>query len=143
MRDPLCTPLDHRLSRRAFLGASLGALAGMATASVGEVLRKQEKQVLFVWLDGGLSQLESWDPKPNTEFGGPFRSIPTSVPGVHFSELMPRLAKQMHRLAVVRSMCTKDNAHSSGVDRIQRGDPKNRGVTYPHFGSAVAKLMGP
>jgi uncharacterized protein (DUF1501 family) len=143
MRDPLCTPIDHRLSRRAFLGTTLGALCGLASASVGEVLRQKEKQVLFVWLDGGISQLESWDPKPNTEFGGPFRSIPTSVPGIHFSELMPRLAKQMHRLAIVRSLCTKDNAHSSGVDRIQRGDPKNRGVAYPHFGSAVARLLGP
>jgi uncharacterized protein (DUF1501 family) len=143
MRDRLCTPLEHQISRRAFLGTTLGALCGFASAGLGETLRQREKQVLFVWLDGGLSQLESWDPKPNTEFGGPFRSIPTSVPGVHFSELMPRLAKQMHRLAVVRSMCTKDNAHSSGVDRIQRGDPKNRGVTYPHFGSAVARLMGP
>src|SRR6185436_5443980 len=92
--------------------------------------------------DGGMSQLESWDPKPNTQFGGPFRSIPTSVPGVHVSELLSKSAKQMHRLCVVRSLCTKDNSHSAGVARIQRGDPKNRGVTYPYFGSAVAKLLG-
>ena len=49
----------------------------------------------------------------------------------------------MHHLAVVRSLCTQDNSHSAGVARIQRGDPKNRGVTYPYFGSAVAKLLGP
>jgi hypothetical protein len=49
----------------------------------------------------------------------------------------------MHRLAVVRSVSTKDNSHSAGVDRIQRGDPKNRGVLYPYLGSAVAKLVGP
>src|SRR6185436_390958 len=93
--------------------------------------------------DGGMSQLESWDPKPNTQFGGPFRSIPTSVPGVHVSELLSKSAKQMHRLCVVRSLCTKDNSHSAGVARIQRGDPANRGVTYPYFGSAVANLLGP
>ena len=63
--------------------------------------------MLFIWLDGGMSQLESWDPKPNTQFGGPFRAIPTSVPGIHVSELMPRTAKQMHHLAVVRSVCTR------------------------------------
>jgi hypothetical protein len=118
-------------------------LGGIASAEAGEALRKSEKQVLFVWLDGGMSQLESWDPKPNTPFGGPFRAISTSVPGVHISELMPKCAKQMHRLSLVRSMCTKDNSHSAGVARIQRGDPKNRGVTYPYFGSAVAKLLGP
>ena len=146
--NPLCKPWEHALSRRHFLGASAGALAfgalgGIVSAQAAEAMRKKEKQVLFVWLDGGMSQLESWDPKPNTQFGGPFRAIPTSVPGVHFSELLPKSAKQMHRLCVVRSLCTKDNAHSSGVARIQRGDPKNRGVAYPYFGSAVAKLMGP
>jgi len=146
--SPLCRPWEHAFSRRRFLGASagafaFGALGGLVSAPAAEEMRKKEKQVLFVWLDGGISQLESWDPKPNTQFGGPFRSIPTSVPGVHISELMPKSAKQMHRLCVVRSLCTKDNAHSSGVARIQRGDPLNRGVPYPFFGSAIAKLMGP
>jgi len=99
--------------------------------------------VLFIWLDGGLSQLESWDPKPNSQFGGPFRTIPTAVPGIHICELLPKVAKQMDKLVLVRSMATKDNAHSSGVARVQRGDPKPRGVDYPFFGSAVAKLLGP
>ena len=146
--NPLCKPWEHATSRRQFLGASAGALAfgalgGMISPQAAEAMRKKEKQVLFVWLDGGMSQLESWDPKPNTEFGGPFRTIKTSVPGTHFSELMPQSAKQAHRLCVVRDICTKDNAHSSGVARIQRGDPKNRGVPYPFFGSAIAKLLGP
>ncbi len=141
MRNSLCTPLDHRVSRRAFLGAA--ALGTLATPAIAEQLRKDRRQVLFVWLDGGLSQLESWDPKPNTTFGGPFRAIPTSVPGIHVSELLPETAKQMHRLALVRSVSTQDNSHSAGVDRIQRGDPKNRGVTYPFLGSAMARWLGP
>ena len=115
----------------------------MLSSGIAEEVKRQAKQVLFIWLDGGISQYESWDPKPNTEFGGPFRAIPTSVPGIHVSELMPRSAKQMHHLAILRSVCTKDNSHSAGVARIQRGDPKPRGVTYPYFGSAVAKLIGP
>ena len=146
--NPLCKPWEHTASRRQFLGASAGALAfgalgGLISPQAAEAMRQKEKQVLFVWLDGGISQLESWDPKPNTEFGGPFRTIKTSVPGTHFSELMPMCAKQAHRLCVVRNISTKDNAHSSGVARIQRGDPKNRGVPYPYFGSSIAKLMGP
>ncbi len=144
----LCKPWEHALCRRRFLGASagafaFGALGGLVSARAAEQMRKKEKQVLFIWLDGGMSQLESWDPKPNTQFGGPFRSIPTSVPGVHISELMPQSARQMHRLCIVRSLSTIDNAHSSGVARIQRGDPLNRGVPYPFFGSAISKLMGP
>jgi hypothetical protein len=106
-------------------------------------MQKKQRQVLFIWIDGGMSQLESWDPKPNTVFGGPFRAIPTSVPGVHVSELSPRSAQIMQHLAIIRSLHTQDNSHSAGVARIQRGDPKNRGVTYPYFGSAVAKLLGP
>lgn len=143
----LCTPQEHRISRRKLLGttgAAIGAsgLGGLLHPVVAEELKNRDRQVLFIWIDGGMSQLESWDPKPNTRFGGPFRTIRTSVPGIEISELMPQTAKQMHHLAVVRSLCTQDNSHSAGVGRIQRGDPKNRGVTYPFFGSAVAKLMG-
>lgn len=144
----LCKPWEHSVSRRQWLGTvAAGAvglgLGGLAQPAIAETMRQKEKQVLFIWLDGGMSQLESWDPKPNTRFGGPFRAIPTSVSGIHISELLPRTAKQMHHLALVRSLCTKDNSHSAGVARIQRGDPKERGVTYPYFGSAVVKLMGP
>lgn len=143
-----CTPLDHVLSRRAWLGAAastaLAASVGPFSAPlIADEAKKKNKQVLFVWIDGGMSQYESWDPKPNTQFGGPFRAIPTSVPGIHVSELVPRTAKLMQHLAIVRSLCTQDNSHSAGVARIQRGDPKNRGVTYPYFGSAVAKWLGP
>ena len=148
MPSNLCKPWEHRLSRRQWLGGVLGAsaaagLAPLLRARADEVAAAKEKQVLFIWIDGGISQYESWDPKPNTQFGGPFRPISTSIPGTQFCELLPRSARQAHRLTIIRSMCTQDNSHSAGVPRIQRGDPKNRGVTYPFFGSAVAKLLGP
>lgn len=144
----LCKPWEHRTSRRQWLGGMAGAagavgLRSLAQPAVADELKKKQKQVLFIWLDGGMSQLESWDPKPGTPFGGPFRAIPTSVPGIHISELLPKSAQQMQHLAIVRSLHTQDNSHSAGVARIQRGDPKNRGVVYPFFGSAVAKLVGP
>lgn len=146
-RHSLCRPWEHQLSRRQWLGASAATLAGLtlspANPSLAAELAANDKQVLFLWIDGGMSQYESWDPKPNTDFGGPFRSIPTSLPGVVISELMPRTARLVQHLAIVRSMCTQDNSHSAGVPRIQRGDPKDRGVTYPFFGSAVARLLGP
>ena len=145
-----CNSPQHGVSRRQVLGALAGgaaagplSFAGLLNRANAEVMRAQHKQVLFIWLDGGISQLESWDPKPNTEFGGPFRAIPTSVSGVHFSELVPETAQRMHKLAVIRSMCTRDENHSTAVPLIQRGDPKNRGVTYPFLGSALAKLRPP
>lgn len=139
-----CNLHEHHASRRQILSAgAVAGFGGILHPLNAEKLASNDKQILFIWLDGGISQLESWDPKPNTQFGGPFRSIPTSLPGVHFSELMPNSAKIAHKLCVVRSLCTQDNSHSAGVGRIQRGDPKNRGVVYPYFGSAVAKLLGP
>jgi len=150
MSQHQCIAAQHDWSRRQVLGALAGGavtgtvgLANLLEPAIAEEIRKQQRQVLFIWLDGGMSQLESWDPKPNTEFGGPFRAIPTSVPGVHFSELVPETAKRMDKLAVIRTMSTKDENHSTGVPRVQRGDPKNRGVTYPFLGSALAKLRPP
>lgn len=142
----LCPTHEHLLNRRTLMQWAAGlAGAGVlsSTAQAKPTPKENPKQILFIWLDGGISQLESWDPKPGTPFGGPFRAIPTSVPGIHISELLPHTAKQMHHLSLVRSLHTQDNSHSAGVDRIQRGDPKNRGVTYPFLGSAVAKLLGP
>ena len=150
MNNRLCKPWEHEVSRRQWLGSTaaasgalaVGGLGGLVSPAVAEQLAAKDKQVLFIWIDGGMSQYESWDPKPGTQFGGPYRPIQTSLPGVQVCELMPRSAKIMHHLALVRNMCTQDNSHSAGVPRIQRGDPKDRGVVYPFFGSAVAKLMG-
>lgn len=94
-----CRSPQHELSRRRVLQTALGA-AGLAAGlgdGLGESLlaaavKKQKKQVLFLWLDGAMSQFESWDPKPGTQYGGPFRSIATSLPGVHVSELMPKMS---------------------------------------------------
>ncbi|MEK6234859.1 MAG: DUF1501 domain-containing protein [Planctomycetales bacterium] len=143
-----CKPWEHRLSRRRMLGALGGGIAGLGATGLGgpviaEELAKNDRQVLLVWLDGGMSQLETWDPKPNTRYGGPYRAIATSTPGTHVSELLPGTAQVMHKLALVRTMKTEDPNHSSGVPKILRGHPKNRGVDYPYLGSAVSKLMGP
>jgi uncharacterized protein (DUF1501 family) len=144
---PSCNTQEHHLSRRHMLGLGAGsaamALGPWALPTVADALKDKEKQAILIWLDGGMSQLESWDPKPNTQFGGPYRTIPTSVKGVHVSELLEKTAKQMHHLAVLRSVCTQDNSHSAGVARINRGDPENRGVPFPYLGSAVAKVLGP
>ena len=138
-----CHSPQHELSRRQVLGAFAGLGAGgLLSPLIADEIKSKQKQVLLIWLDGGMSQLESWDPKPGTEFGGPFRSIPTTLPGIHISELMPHTSQQMQHLAVVRSMCTKDENHSTGVPRMLRGDPKNRGVTYPYMGAAMAHLKG-
>ena len=140
-----CGSSEHGLTRRQMLGTLGGAVGfgSLLQPAIAEQIKQKQKQVCLIWLDGGMSQYESWHPLPDSRFGGPFRSIKTSIPGVHFSELVPNTAKIAHKISVIRSMATKDPNHSTGVPRIQRGDPLNRGVDYPYLGSAIAKLIGP
>jgi hypothetical protein len=140
-----CGSPAHAISRRQMLG-TLGGLAGFGSLlhpAIAKQIRNQHKQVCLIWLDGGISQYESWHPLPDSKFAGPFRSINTSIPGISFSELMPQTAKIAHKISVIRTMATKDPNHSTGVPRIQRGDPLDRGVDYPYLGSAIARLLGP
>src|SRR5690349_12524520 len=115
-----CGSPEHAIARRQFLGGMAGAgsmvggLGVMAAPAAQQQLASAQKRVLVINLSGGASQLETWDPKPNTVHGGPFRAIPTSVPGVHICELLPFTAKQMHHLAIVRSVNTKENDHGKG-----------------------------
>ncbi|MBM4076941.1 MAG: DUF1501 domain-containing protein, partial [Planctomycetes bacterium] len=93
-----CRSTEHELSRRAFLNraalGSVGLAAGLgdiitSRTAIAEQVQAKNKRVLNIFLHGGVSQLETWDPKPNTDTGGPFRAIPTSVPGIHICELLP------------------------------------------------------
>src|SRR5581483_5921469 len=106
-------------------------------------LAARQKRVLVVWLGGGLSQLESWDPKPGTDTGGPFQTIATSVPGTHVCELLPHTARQIHRLALVRGINTQENDHSRGRVIMHTGRRPDPALTYPHLGSVCAKLLAP
>ena len=144
-----CGSPEHLLARRQFLGTLAGA-AGAATLGVPRLvqaalpeLAAAQKHILVLYMAGGLSQLESWDPKPKTDTGGPFRAIPTSVPGLHISELLPYTAKQMHHLAVVRSVNTKEDDHGKGHYCMTRGRRQEPVADYPHLGAVGAKMLAP
>jgi hypothetical protein len=145
MRDAryACQSVEHRVSRRSFLGAAaaLGA-AGFAGRAAASQLARAQKRVLVIFLHGGVSQLETWDPKPGTDTGGPFAAIPTSVPGVHICELLPETAKRMHRLALVRGVNTAEDDHAKGADIMLTGRRPEPGIEYPHLGAVAAKLLG-
>ncbi|MFN8707010.1 MAG: DUF1501 domain-containing protein, partial [Planctomyces sp.] len=89
----------------------------------------------------GLSQLESWDPKPGTETGGPFLSIPTSVPGIHISELMPMTAQQMHHLCLVRGVNTSEDDHGKGRYMMMTGRRQTPAGDFPQLGAVVARAL--
>ena len=148
-RSYACGSPEHTIARRSFLGtlgAGMGGLAGfgsMIQPAAAKQLSANQKRVLVVFLAGGVSQLESWDPKPKAANGGPFRAIPTSVPGVHISELLPCTAQQMHRLSIVRSINTKENDHGKGKVCMTTGRRPEPSTTYPHLGAVSAKLLAP
>lgn len=138
-----CQSPEHGLSRRAFLGASAFGLGMLASPLAAAELKKQQKRVLLIWLSGGSSQLETWDPKPGTDTGGPFRSIATSVPGTRICELLPQTAKQMHRMALIRGLNTAEDDHGKGAVIMHTGRRPDPALEYPHLGSVMAKLLAP
>ena len=143
--DYACNTAEHVVSRRAFLGAGAAAAlgpAGFASAGANAELARAQKRVVVIFLSGGLSQLESWDPKPGTDTGGPFRAIPTSVPGIHISELLPHTAKRMHRMAIVRSLNSVSDDHGIGERIMMTGRRPEPGIEYPNLGAVAARLLG-
>jgi uncharacterized protein (DUF1501 family) len=132
-----------------FAGLSLpGLLRRQAQAAAG---RRDRKAVILIWLSGGPSQLDTWDPKPDApaEVRGPFRSIPTKVPGIRVSEHLPLQAGIMDRLALVRSVdCSSSNDHypapmQAGNPLAQRSKIDPHIGTHPSMGAVAARFRGP
>lgn len=146
-RKQSCGSPAHLLSRRAFFGATSGvAVAGMGgldllrSPALAGALERTQKRVLMIYLAGGLSQFESWDPKPGRPTGGPFLSIPTSVPGYRISEMMPQLASRLHRhTAVIRSLDSRNTDHTNVP--LFGGKPRTGPVQYPSLGCILAREL--
>jgi hypothetical protein len=135
-----CNQSEHVVSRRSILAGTIGALGAgvLGQPLLSEELHARRKRLLILFQSGGASQFETWDPKPGTKTGGPFRAISTSLPGVHIGELLPHTAGIMHRLAVVRSVNTRIADHFLGHYALQSG---RRVPGYPVLGSAAARLL--
>lgn len=143
-----CGSTEHVFARRQFLGGMLagaGALVGgvgaLARPAAAKQLQRDQKRVLVFNMHGGLSQLESWDPKPGTPTGGPFRAIPTSVPGTHICELLPQTAQQMHHLALIRGVNTAEDDHGKGAYLMLHGRRQTPAADYPQIGAVTTKAL--
>ncbi|MFP6619105.1 MAG: DUF1501 domain-containing protein, partial [Pirellulaceae bacterium] len=104
--------------------------------------KKQQKHVILLWLAGGASQLETWDPKPGRPTGGPFRSIQTTSPGVRISELMPKMAGRLQETAIIRSLNTRIGDHGGGSVLMHLGRRDEPNLSYPDMGSVLARELG-
>lgn len=136
----------HPASRRSFLSVgSLGFLGltlreylSAATAANTPVKGKVNSVILF-WLEGGPSHIDTWDPKPNSNF----KPISTNVPGIQVSELLPKMAKKMDKFALVRSMHTRGTDHPQATHYAVTGHEINPAMQFPSLGSIVTKELGP
>jgi hypothetical protein len=146
-----------RYSRRTVLRAGALGLGGLTLSdllklqALGASGRGKDTAVILIWLSGGPGHMETWDPKPQApvEYRGPLGAIETSVPGVHFSDLMPHQARLMDKLAVLRTVKHGTGDHTKGNHWMLTGfegpafnAPDNTQQRRPALGSAVAKLRG-
>ena len=135
---------SYYLTRRRLLGQAGIFTAGMLgmplrhllAADVGKS-RKAEQVILF-WMGGGMSHVDTWDPKPGRPVQGDFEAIKTSADGIQISEIFPKLAKQMHRAALIRSIAGTQGDHGLATYQLQTSYTNSGNVVHPGIGSVVA-----
>ncbi len=142
-RDPLCNPRVH-LSRRTLLGAGGGGLMMSAIArrlawadEQGVTDAAKPKSVILLWLQGGPSQLETFDPHPGGIYGGDASAVDTSVKGLKISDLLPQTAEQMHLASLIRSVTSKEGDHERAVYNIKTGYRPDPTLKHPSVGAVL------
>ena len=142
--------IDH-LSRRALMKGLLGTAAGGVVMNWGaltqwstlaEEVKRQQKHCIYLFMNGGASQFETLDMKPGRPTGGLFRPIASNVVGTQVCELMPKMARQMDQIAVIRSMRTSEVDHPGGIYLMHTGYRPTANVRFPEVGAIVAKYQG-
>jgi uncharacterized protein (DUF1501 family) len=137
------------MSRRHFMSHMAGsaAIAGSAGEFAAAIaanatdMRRRNKAAILLWMGGGPSTIDIWDLKPGTPTGGPFKPISTSADGVQICEHMPLMANQMHHMAIVRSMSTREADHMRGRYYMHTGYVPNPNVEHPGYGSVIANRL--
>ena len=149
------------IGRRDFIQLGVGGILGLGMGDLmnlrADAVRAAGKpnpdnvNCILVWLDGGPTHFETFDPKPDapSDVRGEFKPIPTNVAGVHFCETVPRLARSLDKMAILRSICHKDPNHGGGNHYMMTGAPTpvpvNCGSSvsfHPSFGSIVSHIRG-
>src|SRR5262249_53928317 len=152
---PLGGPLvtssrNAELSRRAFLRFSAAGAALTSTSGWLDVLAAhaagspaKHKSCILLWMDGGPSQMDTFDLKPGTRDAGEFKPIATSVPGIQVSEHFPKFARQMQHAAILRGMSTPEGGHARARYYMHTGYREGvGGLTYPSLGAITSAELG-
>jgi uncharacterized protein (DUF1501 family) len=145
---------DVVVSRRSFLskiglGVAAAAGAGAIPLSFSDIMavqademRKRQMACILLWMGGGPSQLETFDPKPGTEHGGTTKAIQTSVPGISIAEGWNQTAKVMNDIALVRSMTNKEGNHQRATYQLHTGYVPSATLKHPNIGCSMVGEQG-
>ncbi|HEY2761182.1 MAG TPA: DUF1501 domain-containing protein [Pirellulales bacterium] len=136
-------------SRRDLLRLSLAGAVGVSTSGWFESLaraaiddKNRRRSCILLWMNGGPSQMDTFDLKPGTRNGGLFKNAGTDVTGMNISEHLPQLSKRSKRMAIVRSMTAKEGDHGRATQFVRTGYVPGGPIHYPTLGSLVAKELG-
>jgi uncharacterized protein (DUF1501 family) len=138
--------MTSRCSRRDFLTIGSLAFAGLNLPKLLAASRpKQAISCIVLFQNGGASQLDTFDPKPEAphDIRSSFKAIPTSVPGVHISELLPRTAKAMKQFSIIRSMHSDEAIHERARQYVFSGTRPRNELLHPSYGAVISKELGP
>jgi hypothetical protein len=147
---PTSAWLDEPLARREALGhfaraaLGVGLLPGLSAAleAADKAAPRKAKQIIYLMMQGAMSHLDTFDPKPGREEQGETKPIQTKTPGVLFGQSLEKLAGMSDRLAVIRSLATETGAHEQGVYLMRTSYPMINSIRHPAFGSWAVHVMG-
>ncbi len=137
-----------RLTRREWLKLSAAGVVGFSLSGWLQQLAgqaqdpKRRRSCILLWMNGGPSQMDTFDLKPGHANGGPYKEIPTRVPGIRISEHLPKIAQHVDRMAIVRSMTSKEGDHGRASFLLRTGYLPQGPIQYPTLGSLLAKELG-
>ncbi|MGD9636354.1 MAG: DUF1501 domain-containing protein [Pirellulales bacterium] len=140
----LWNPIDRRRMLRAMACGACGVSVSGWLPSLAHAIAadpKRRRHCILLWMAGGPSQTDTFDMKPGHENGGEFKEIATKAAGVRFSEHLPRLAEHADKLAIIRSLTTKEGDHERGSYLMRTGQRPMGVVNYPSLASGLAKEM--
>jgi len=142
------TSVRNHLSRRDLFKLGAAGVVGYSQCGWFEAMAQdvatnpqRRRSCILLWLDGGPATIDMFDLKPGNRNGGPYQETATSVPGVRVSEHMPRLARNMHDVAIIRSMATREGEHGRANTLLRTGFPPGTPIRYPSIGALVAKEL--
>jgi len=130
------------LGRRDFIKIAFSGAAAASLPAWAATKPEKAKAVILLWMQGGPSQIDTFDPKPGTATGGPFKAIETNVAGTFISEHLPRVAQVADKFSIVRTLHSKDPNHDTARYLLHTGYRTDPTLEHPHLGSLIAAELG-